>query len=187
MLPVLSRAQTRQFEAAATSAAKVPSLILMENAGIGATEVLIREVLHGATGKRVTVVCGTGNNGGDGLVIARQLMVRGARPRVVLLGDSVGTEEARANLDAWNGIGGETTRLPVGGPLEALREAMAGADAIVDAIFGIGLDRPRREGRGTVSAALTAGGSRRFAVDLPSGIDANTGESLGAAVEAHAT
>ncbi|MBV9945228.1 MAG: bifunctional ADP-dependent NAD(P)H-hydrate dehydratase/NAD(P)H-hydrate epimerase, partial [Myxococcales bacterium] len=82
MIPVLSRAQMRAFDAHAIETAHVPSLVLMENAGRGATDVLVRELLGGATpAARVVVVCGTGNNGGDGLVIARHLLVRGARPR----------------------------------------------------------------------------------------------------------
>ncbi|HEV3191833.1 MAG TPA: NAD(P)H-hydrate epimerase, partial [Polyangiaceae bacterium] len=83
MTPVLSRAQMRDFDAYAVEKCRVPSLLLMENAGSGATDVLVREMLGGkARGRRAVVVCGSGNNGGDGLVIARHLAVRDARPVV---------------------------------------------------------------------------------------------------------
>ena len=80
MIPVLSRAQMRAFDAHAISVCKVPSIVLMENAGRGATDVMERELLGGrAEGHRVVIVCGTGNNGGDGLVVGRHLIARGAR------------------------------------------------------------------------------------------------------------
>ncbi|HLK40763.1 MAG TPA: NAD(P)H-hydrate epimerase, partial [Polyangiaceae bacterium] len=89
MTPVLSRAQMRAFDAHAIVACRVPGLVLMENAGRGATEVLVAELLGGdARDARVAVVCGTGNNGGDGFVIARHLRVRGAWPVVHVLGDA---------------------------------------------------------------------------------------------------
>ena len=77
----------RDFDAHAVAHCRIPSLLLMENAGAGATEVLVREFLGGkARGARIALVCGGGNNGGDGLVIARHLAVRGALPLVVSRG-----------------------------------------------------------------------------------------------------
>src|SRR5208283_4184484 len=104
----------------------VPGLVLMENAGRGATDVLERELLDGdAAGARVVVVCGTGNNGGDGLVIARHLLVRGATVDVFLAGEAarVGSD-ARANLDAWRGLGGAVHELGLGADLGLLDRAM---------------------------------------------------------------
>src|SRR5260370_41079351 len=87
MTPVLSRTQMRAFDAHAIETCSVPSLVLMENAGRGAADVAVRELLGGRpVGARVVVVCGTGNNGGDGFVIARRLAVLGARPVVVPAG-----------------------------------------------------------------------------------------------------
>ena len=81
MIPVLSREQMRAFDQHAIEVCRVPSLVLMENAGRGATDVLVRELLDGdAANARVIVVCGTGNNGGDGLVIARHLLAPRRRP-----------------------------------------------------------------------------------------------------------
>jgi hydroxyethylthiazole kinase-like uncharacterized protein yjeF len=187
--PVLSRAQMRAFDKHAIETCCVPSLVLMENAGRGATDVLVRELLEGdADGADVVVVCGTGNNGGDGLVIARHLRVRGASVEVYLVGDVQRVSaDARANLDAWRGLGGTVHELPLGEPLAPLSEAMTDAEAIVDALFGTGLDRPIEGYQAEVIRAMNAAPTPRFAVDLPSGLDADTGGTLGVAVQAQAT
>lgn len=189
MTPVLSRAQMRAFDKHAIEACGVPSVVLMENAGRGATDVLVRELLEGdPEGAEVVVVCGTGNNGGDGLVIARHLMVRGANVAVFLVGDVHKiSADARANLDAWRGLGGSVHELALGEPLGVLSEAMADADAVVDALFGTGLDRPIEGYQAEVIRAMNVTAAPRFAVDLPSGLDADTGGTLGVAVFAQAT
>src|SRR5579863_8624307 len=120
MVPVLSREQMRQFDSRATAICGVPSVVLMSQMLGG-----------GAEGKRVVVVCGTGNNGGDGLVIARQLAVRGGRPAVFLMGDAPGSAEVRTNLDAWRQIGGAIDCVSVGQSIGALTRGLVGADAIV--------------------------------------------------------
>src|ERR1035438_10167198 len=98
MTPVLSRAQMRAFDAHAITQCSVPALLLMETAGRGATDVLVRELCsddaRGVEGARPVVVCGAGNNGGDGLVLARHLLVRGASPTVFFAGDA---ESGRAS------------------------------------------------------------------------------------------
>ena len=92
MIPVLSRAQVRAFDKLAIEECSVPSLVLMENAARGATDVLVRELLGGsARGKRVVVLCGTGNNGGDGFA----MVAAGYRPAV---GRLAGAPAARARL-----------------------------------------------------------------------------------------
>src|SRR5580700_4322458 len=143
MKPLFSRAQMRAFDAYAIAQCHVPSLVLMENAGRGATEVLVRELCSGdATEAAVVVVCGTGNNGGDGLVVARRLAVLGAKPVVVVVGDPARVSaDALANLEAWRGIGGEVRQVGTGAPLATLTDALAAADLVVDALFGTGLDR----------------------------------------------
>ncbi|HEY8089233.1 MAG TPA: NAD(P)H-hydrate epimerase, partial [Polyangiaceae bacterium] len=189
MIPVLSRAQMRAFDAHAMGPCGVPGVVLMENAGRGATDVLVRELLDGdPAGARVALVCGTGNNGGDGLVIARHLLVRGAQPAVFLCGDAARVSpDAKVNLDAWRALGGVVTEVPVDGPLDALRTALAGADAVVDALFGTGLDRAVEGFFADVVRAIDAAPTDCLAVDLPSGLDADTGGVLGVCVEAEVT
>jgi NAD(P)H-hydrate epimerase len=179
----------RAFDAHAIEQCRVPSLILMENAGRGATDVLVRELFDGdASEAQAVVVCGTGNNGGDGFVVARQLLTRGAALAVFLVGDATRmSADARANLETWRGLGGEVYETPLGTSLEPITAAMAEADVVVDALFGTGLDRPIEGFLADVIAAMNAAQPPRFALDLPSGLDADTGVPLGVAVEAQHT
>ena len=163
----------------------VPGLVLMENAGRGAAEVLVRELLAGdAAGARVAVVCGPGNNGGDGLVLARHLLGRGAIVEALLVGDwQRVTGDAHTHMEAWRGLGGTVRAIEGAGGGAAL----ASADVIVDALFGTGLDRAIAGTFAQVVAAMNAAAAPRFAIDLPSGLDADTGAELGIAVRARAT
>src|SRR5262249_15438600 len=91
---------------------------------------------------RIVVVCGAGNNGGDGFVVARHLLARGADVDVFLAGSSEKvTGDARINHDAYIDLGGRFTELPEGTSLDRLVDALETTDYLVDAIFGTGLDR----------------------------------------------
>lgn len=179
----------RTFDAYAIDRCRVPSLVLMENAGRGATDILVRELLGGrAATARVVVVCGTGNNGGDGLVIARHLLVRGAQVVVLVAGDlNRASPQARANLDAWLGVGGELRLLGPGSTPSSMTYAMTDTTAVVDALFGTGLDRTIEGWLADVIRAMNALQAPRFAVDIPSGLDADTGVAHGVAVQARVT
>ena len=188
MIPVLSRAQMRAFDAQAIETCNVPSLVLMENAGRGAADVIEKEVLGGrAEGKRVVIVCGTGNNGGDGYVVARHLLSRGARVETWSVGDAgKRTADCRSNHEAFVGLGGRAFNvLPAA--LDPLRVALAGADVIVDALFGTGLDRPIADLPAGVIGFMNDVRPRRVALDVPSGMNADTGVALGTAVRADLT
>jgi hydroxyethylthiazole kinase-like uncharacterized protein yjeF len=188
MVPVLSRAQIRELDAHAVRSG-VPSLLLMENAGRGATDVLVRELLGGqARGVRALVVAGTGNNGGDGLVVARQLAARGAFPTVFLAGDAAGaSSDTRANIEAWRGLGGTLLEVPEEGSLAGLIDGMAGADVVVDALFGTGLGRAVDGWYAQIIETINRSKAPRFALDVPSGLDVDTGACLGVAVQATVT
>lgn len=179
----------RAFDAHAISRCRVPGLLLMENAGAAACSLLVAEVLAGAPrGKRAVVVCGVGNNGGDGLVLARHLSVRGADPIAFVAGDAQRiSADAAANLAAWRGVGGEVRDLAPGQPIAALASALEDADVVVDALFGTGLDRPIEGWLAEVVTAVNRASAPRFALDVPSGMDADTGSTLGVAVMAQAT
>jgi NAD(P)H-hydrate epimerase len=189
--PVLSREQMRAFDACAIKTCRVPSLVLMENAGRNAADVVARHVKRKAgVYAPVVVVCGTGNNGGDGFVVARHLFARGFETRVFLLGaqDKL-TPDARANAEAWAGLGRAIERLDPndGEALECFRIACDEADAVVDALFGTGLDRPVEGAPAAAILAMNSARARRVALDVPSGLDANTGAELGAVVRADTT
>ena len=155
----------------------IPGLDLMERAGTGLAD-LVGEL---APTGRVAVVCGRGNNGGDGLVTARVLRERGRDVDVLLLGP--GEEfrgDAAVNLE----------RLPGRAPALFSPSALTEAHAIVDAILGTGFSgEPREPAASAISAINTCGsdGAVVVACDVPSGVDASTGEVVGAAVMARAT
>ena len=172
----------RRFDAQATSAHGVPSLLLMENAGRGAADVITQKIEgFRAPGSRVLVVCGTGNNGGDGFVVARHLRIRGVQVRVALVGDPARlTPDARTNHDAYLGTGGDIAQAGLG-------FAVGDVDLVVDALFGTGLDRDLHSTAASIVDAMNASPARCVALDIPSGLDADTGAVLGTAVEAAAT
>ena len=148
-----------------------PGLELMEAAGRAVAD---RVCLRWAS-RPTAVLCGPGNNGGDGFVIARLLAGRGWPVRVALLGERGRLKgDAAVNAGRWDG------------PVEAMSaEAVEGAELVVDALFGAGLDRAVD---GAARAAIEAIGARPCAsVDVPSGVDGDTGAILGAAPEAAIT
>lgn len=184
MLPVLSREQQRAFDRRAIEACQVPGLVLMENAGRNAADVIRAEL--GARGGSVAIVCGPGNNGGDGFVVARHLLARGVPVWVGLLGSAGSLKgDARAHHAAWLGVGGAVHELggaSVDWPIELDR-----AGVVVDALFGTGLDRALTGSAERVVAAINRASARKVALDVPSGLDANTGQALGSAVRADVT
>lgn len=178
----------RKFDAHASSACQVPSLLLMENAGRGAAEVIARELgLSPGSAARIVIVCGAGNNGGDGFVVARRLLTLGADPRVYLLVKPERlTGDALGNYHSFVGVGGQVVDLEPN-QLSALGNAFEGARAVVDAVFGTGLDRAVS---GFFRYAIEFMNGARcpiFSLDVPSGLDADTGAVLGVAVRAAAT
>jgi len=158
-----------------TIAGGVAGIDLMENAGRAVAEATAS---HCPPGGRVAIVAGPGNNGGDGFVAARLLAERGYRVSLMLLGD-VARLKGDAALAArqWTG------------PIVAAEAAnLAGADVIVDALFGAGLDRPVEGAARALIEAMNAQKSAAvIAVDLPSGINGTSGAVLGVAVNAAQT
>ncbi|MCC6521300.1 MAG: NAD(P)H-hydrate epimerase, partial [Polyangiaceae bacterium] len=190
MIPVLDRAQMRAYDRHAIEHCQVPGLVLMENAGAGAARrvaELARACSPGPSAAApVVVVCGAGNNGGDGFVVARHLAACGLPVEVVLAveaGKLAG--DARANYLAWCGLGGAVGSAATA--QEPLRAALERASLVVDALFGTGLDRPITGHLAAVVAALDAVDRPRVALDIPSGIDCDTGRVLGVAVRADMT
>ncbi len=195
MIAVASRDTSRAFDRFVIEHCRVPSVVLMENAGRGAADVVMKElsladspaVHHPWRGRvvpTVVVVCGTGNNGADGLVVARHLVARGMGVRVVLVGEaSRRTEQCQMQSDAFVGIGGQVDAYDPALLGAALRQA----DLIVDALFGTGLDRPLSELHVEVVRAINASGRKIVALDLPSGTNADTGMAMPIAVDAAIT
>jgi NAD(P)H-hydrate epimerase len=182
---ILTREQTRELDRRAIEEFGVPGIVLMENAGRGMAELLRTLGINGP----VAICCGKGNNGGDGFVMARHLDNAGVRVRVLLFGDPAqlsGDAAINHRIIAVSGIPLEVFTGPALDE-ERLRRQLADADWIVDALFGSGL-------RGTIQppfdrmiAAINSAAARVFAVDIPSGLDSDTGQPLGIAIRAHHT
>jgi len=172
----------RAIDAECIDVLDIPGLKLMESAGVGTAHHIERE-LGPQKGRRVTVVCGKGNNGGDGFVIARELKRLGADVSVYLAGhreDVAG--DARANLDRL-GSGG-VVELSDGRSIGSFVEVMARSDLIVDAVFGTGFSGVPRGLSGTVIGQMNACGRPVLAVDVPSGLNATTGVAEGECIDA---
>jgi ADP-dependent NAD(P)H-hydrate dehydratase / NAD(P)H-hydrate epimerase len=172
--PLPDAERMRATDAWAIEERGVPSLDLMERAGAGLTAVVERHAPRGP----VAVVCGKGNNGGDGLVTARHLRERGREVRVLLAGDAGEFRgDARVNLE----------RLPGPPPVPFEAGALEGAVAVVDALLGTGFAGEAREPLRSIIEALDDSRAPVIAADVPSGVDASSGEVHGPAVRAVAT
>jgi len=175
-LPPLTREQVRRVDAIAIERYGMPGILLMENAGRGAAE-----LLRSLGADRVAVCCGRGNNGGDGFVIARHLANAGRDVRVLLFADPKDLRgDAAVNFAALGGT--DVPRTVLAGDLdhETLVDALAGSRWIVDALLGTGatgLPRPPYpEVIRAINTAAAGAGVKVLAVDLPSGLDADAGE-----------
>ncbi len=194
MTYVLTAEQMRAVDRAATADFGVPTLLLMENAGRGVADVVARELGGRVAGRRVRVVCGAGSNGGDGFVAARHLALAGAEVRVLLAAPrekiaGAGGDAATAlrALDAQGQVA-----IVAGAAWADARdwsEPLAGADAIVDALFGTGLRSgpPSRTSPAAAIAAMNAASGIKIAVDIPSGVEADSGRICGVAFRADVT
>jgi NAD(P)H-hydrate epimerase len=179
----LTRAQVRDLDRRAIAEYGLPGLVLMENAGRGAAELLNR---LNTSGERVLILGGPGNNGGDGFVIARHLQNAGVEADVVLSGaiDQL-PADARTNAQVWAKCGPLWTAPAVGELDVEIRRAIDGARGwVVDALFGTGLSRPLGEPFAALVEAVNARGLPVLAVDIPSGLDCDTGLPLGPTIRA---
>jgi len=182
--PVVTAEEMRALDRATSDEVGIPGFTLMETAGRGVATVALAMVGAGA---RVAVICGPGNNGGDGFVIARVLRGHGldaivylTAPRAVVKGN------ARAHLDVLERSNGVIHSIATAQELDARRDAIARSDLAIDALFGIGLDRMIEGHMADVIAAINAA-PLRLAVDIPSGLHTDTGQTLGVSVEADRT
>lgn len=182
-IPSLGRDQVRSVDGWATHTLGIPGILLMENAGRGVAEVLL-ELEKSPPTLPVLIFCGPGNNGGDGFVIARHLSGRGWPVRVVLASEiAVYKGDARFHLDILQkcqiGIHDDSNM--------DLPAALAQTSWIVDALFGTGLTRPLEGYFADLVNTINQSGRPVLSVDLPSGLDGDTGLPLGPTVRARHT
>jgi NAD(P)H-hydrate epimerase len=169
----LTRDQVRQIDRRSIQEFRIPGVVLMENAARGVAQ-LAWQILGDNRTASVLVICGGGNNGGDGLAVARFLHNGGADVSILLTTDPAKyTGEAKVN---WEIIA--AMKLPTAAA-DAAAIAAARPALIVDAIFGTGLTQPPRPPFAQIVGAMTALGAPILAVDIPSGLDCDSGKPLG--------
>ena len=185
---VMTRQEIRAVDAWAINTLGVPGVVLMENAGRSCAE-LIKEKLAKTARPKACIFCGTGNNGGDGYVIARGLLNSGFEVSVVICGprDKI-KGDAKINLDILERLGQRIEQLNLNADIAGQVKTFAeGADMIVDAIFGTGLSGQLSDEYKRLIEGINAQNKPVLAVDIPSGLDCDTGRPLGAAVKAKYT
>jgi len=188
MALLLTASQMRAVDRAVIEKLGLPGLVLMENAGRGVADAIARERPQ-LEGLDVRVVCGAGQNGGDGFVIARHLLSRGATVRLFL---AMPYEKVTGDADVFAKVvrsldPGCLQDLSSESEIKVWREHLAGAAVVVDALFGTGLRSQIAGVPAAAIAAMNATDALRVSVDIPSGLDADTGKVHGSAVHAHIT
>jgi ADP-dependent NAD(P)H-hydrate dehydratase / NAD(P)H-hydrate epimerase len=202
MRKVLTAAEMREVDRLTTERFGIPSILLMENAAQAVTKAVLRALGGSISGRSVFILCGKGNNGGDGAAVARQLVQAGANVSVCLFGKVEGTKgDARSNFDIIAKLsqttGSEAARLTFAevetaeqlgdllGQFEGERPAV-----IVDAMFGTGLTKPLTGIHEEAVKWVNEIGEPRpkvLSVDLPSGLDADRADPIGEAIKADKT
>ncbi len=190
----LSQIEIREVDQIAIEQYGVPGVVLMENAGRGCSQII---ATHWASG-RVVICCGQGNNGGDGFVVARYLenagwtvQVRLAFPPSAVQGDAAIflASIQKSGLDVCT-IQAEVDAPSAGHPevnWSKFESELKSADLVVDALLGTGLTGSVRSPYKQIIESINAAGCPVFAVDLPSGMDCNTGKPLGTCIRATRT
>lgn len=185
---VMSRDQVRAFDKWAIEQMHIPGAVLMENAGRNAADCLA-EHLDPVQSTHVTIFCGSGNNGGDGFVIARHLANRGANPAVILCGPGGRIRgEALVHLKIIEAMNLSIRELDwEGNLLKQVRQMTADTHWLVDALLGTGLAGQVKEPMAELICALNALGKPICAVDIPSGLDCDQGVPLPICIRADLT
>jgi NAD(P)H-hydrate epimerase len=182
-MKLATAAEMRELDRLAIKDYGIPGMVLMENAGRGVVSELEKK-WGPVKGRRYLIFCGKGNNGGDGLVIARYLHNMGAKVSVRLFSDDM-KGDAGTNLKAALKMGVDIK--PVSKNLKGETSGAKHADAVIDAIFGTGLTDEVLKPYKTVMDMVNASAKRVVAVDIPSGVNSDSGRIMGASIRADLT
>lgn len=181
-MKIASNKMIRELEKRAMEELKIPSLLLMENAALKCIKNIDNEDSY------FVIICGKGSNGGDGLAIGRQLAVMGKDVDIYYISpDESGTEDTEVYLEICRKMRINTVFVHEEADLWDLREAVNDADCVIDAIFGTGLSRKIQGIHQEVIEIINEMSRKTISVDLPSGINSDTGEVMGVAVQAKKT
>src|SRR5438105_1633652 len=184
---VLNSAQMREADRRTIEEIGISSLVLMENAGrqvVAAMEAMYSDL----SDREVAVLCGRGNNGGDGLVVARTLLQRGVDVSVFVIGTVSDVRgDARTNLEILSRLGLTAVEIADSQAWELHFSEVTDCTLIVDAIFGTGLNAPISGLIESVVADVNAAGIPVVAIDLPSGLSADSADPIGPSIHASLT
>jgi hydroxyethylthiazole kinase-like uncharacterized protein yjeF len=182
-MQVSSVAQMRALDRVHIEQDGIPEALLMENAGLAAVQVLAQH--YQVNGRRWVILCGVGNNGGDALVVARQLASRGAVVDVCIVGDPARYGDAAAlNYRMAQAVGVPVCVVDTVAPV---MDALAACDGVVDGLLGTGITRPVAGLLAAVIQAVNGCGKPVVSLDIASGVNGDTGQVMGCAVQADHT
>ena len=186
---VMTRQQVRDFDAWAIHKMGIPGVVLMENAARSCAE-LMGQMLEGCSNPKVCVFCGSGNNGGDGFVIARHLFNHGVRVKIVLCADATkikGDAEINFNICQKMNLSIESVNIESADVCRDIEEQVKGCDLLVDAILGTGMRGELKTPLALLISGINSHNLPIVSVDIPSGMDCDTGLPLPVCIEAQAT
>ena len=187
-MQVVTAAEMRAIDQLAIEEYGIPGIVLMENAGLKVVDAVCRQLGGYVRGKAITIFAGKGNNGGDGLVAARHLFNMGADVRLMMVAEPDGlTGDAGVNLTIWHKM--QQKIYPVYQPngINMVKVSLMSTDLIVDAIYGTGFKGMVNEKVSRIIELINDSQVPVIAVDIPSGLEADTGKIPGACVKATAT
>jgi NAD(P)H-hydrate epimerase len=184
---VLNAAQMREADRITIDEIGIGSLVLMECAGRQVVSTL-QQWVEDLANSRIGILCGPGNNGGDGFVVARTLLQAGLDVAVFLVGRAAEVKgDARVNLDILGRLGHTLVEIGNEQEWELHASDVSDCDVLVDALFGTGLSRPLSGLFETIVRDVNASGLAVVAIDLPSGLSGSTADVIGPAIEADLT
>ncbi len=188
-MKILTAAQMAEVDRLTTERYRIPSILLMENAGRSVVDEL-EKACPGLYHQRVLIICGKGNNGGDGFVVARYIALRGGKPEILVLGNPDNLKgDARTNWEIVRAMGLPARILSTPSQIGSHLKDKPVPDVVVDALFGTGLTKPIGSDLQSLVKWINRTASTAFvaAVDMPSGLFANSSLIPGLAVKAHLT
>ena len=186
-MKVATTEQMQELDRKSIEVFRIPGIVLMENAGRGAAEV-IAQAFPDIQKKKIAIIAGKGNNGGDGFVIARYFLNQGVSVKVFLLTDPKSLRgDAETNFNIFHHMKGEIIPVPSSKDYQKVKKSLEHFDLLIDGIFGTGLDAEVRGYYREVIDHLNTLQKPIVAIDIPSGLDANTGKPLGTAIRAFLT
>lgn len=186
-MKILTSAQMKEIDRQTIEDIGIPGPVLMENAGLQVFRVL-KALFPRLRDERVVIVCGKGNNGGDGLVVARHLQNHGFEPAVLLLAAKEEIKgDAGLNLKIADAIGVSISEIRTPADWKRHRHLLRQATILIDAIFGTGLSQPAQGLYALAIQDINKMAAFKLAVDIPSGLSSDTAEIIGPAVRADLT